>query len=173
MRGLFNHDPNLLLGRTSAGTMKLSVDSRGLVYDISAADTTAAKDVLKHLQRGDLTGSSFSFIPGVENVTSMMRDGRRIQVIEVKSVKGLFDVGPVTFPAYSTTTAAARGLTSARYDRYSPAAMAARASCRDRRGRGARRDPARDRCRRAAAGSPSASGVVIIRPAQWRLAQGL
>ena len=34
VRGLFNHDANMLLGRTTSGTCRLSVDSRGLKYDI-------------------------------------------------------------------------------------------------------------------------------------------
>ena len=107
VRALFNHDANMLLGRTSAGTLRLRTDSRGLFYEIDLGNTTAARDVLEHLERGDLTGSSFSFIPDGERVTQEMRDGQKIFVVEVQSVRPLLDVGPVTFPAYTATTAGA------------------------------------------------------------------
>ena len=59
-RALFNHDPNLLLGRVSADTLTLRSSDAGLEYDISAGDTTVARDVLEHIDRGDLQGSSFA-----------------------------------------------------------------------------------------------------------------
>ncbi|WP_134736933.1 HK97 family phage prohead protease, partial [Escherichia coli] len=45
VRGLFNHDPNFILGRSSAGTLSLSVDERGLRYDIVAPDTPTICDL--------------------------------------------------------------------------------------------------------------------------------
>src|SRR5262245_34067181 len=59
---LFNHDTNNLLGKTKAGTLRLSVDQRGLRYEILVPDTTAGRDVAASLARGDLDGSSFGFI---------------------------------------------------------------------------------------------------------------
>lgn len=107
VRGLFNHDPNQILGRSSAGTMKLTVDGKGLQYDIDAGDTTVARDVTQHLKRKDVTGSSFSFTPTEERwvKTGEGKDKRFIR--EIVSVR-LYDVGPVTFPAYEATTSAAR-----------------------------------------------------------------
>ncbi|MDN8705120.1 HK97 family phage prohead protease, partial [Staphylococcus aureus] len=62
VRGLFNHDPNYILGRTTAGTLSLSVNERGLVYDITAPDTQTIRDlVLAPMQRGDINQSSFAF----------------------------------------------------------------------------------------------------------------
>ncbi|HEA5328591.1 TPA: HK97 family phage prohead protease, partial [Escherichia coli] len=46
VRGLFNHDPNFILGRSSAGTLSLSVDERGLRYDIVAPDTPTICDLV-------------------------------------------------------------------------------------------------------------------------------
>jgi HK97 family phage prohead protease len=103
VRGLFNHDPDNLLGRTTAGTMRLSVDATGLRYEIDPGNTQIAKDVCEHCERKDLTGSSFSFC--VTDQTELKEDGKRVR--EIRGVK-LFDVGPVTFPAYTGTSAQCR-----------------------------------------------------------------
>src|SRR5688572_16918348 len=60
-RALFNHDPNMLLGRAGAGTLRLSTDARGLRYEIDIPDTTVGRDVATSIARGDLAGSSFAF----------------------------------------------------------------------------------------------------------------
>jgi HK97 family phage prohead protease len=104
--GLFNHDPNQLLGRTSAGTMKLEKTSAGLRYSITPPDSPLAKGVVESIQRGDLKGSSFSF--------SIKGDGQRwvrqgkLCVREIHSVDQLVDCGPVTFPAYASTSTGTR-----------------------------------------------------------------
>jgi HK97 family phage prohead protease len=102
VRGLFNHDGNLLLGRTSSGTMKLIVDQVGLRYEINLSQKSRlAADVADMLARGDCSGSSFSFVcrHGGEE---WKRDGQ-LGVRTLIDVD-LFDVGPVTFPAYDGTT---------------------------------------------------------------------
>ncbi|NBQ49109.1 MAG: HK97 family phage prohead protease [Marivivens sp.] len=104
VRALFNHDPSLLLGRSTAGTLSLSVDERGLRYEIDPGDTTTARDVQAHLERGDLTGSSFGFRITKEEWQSRS-DGPDIRL--VRGVE-LFDVGPVTFPAYESSDAGLR-----------------------------------------------------------------
>lgn len=59
VRGLFNHDPNFILGRSKAGTLSLSVDETGLKYDIIAPDNPTIRDlVIAPLKRGDITQSS-------------------------------------------------------------------------------------------------------------------
>lgn len=98
VRALFNHDPSLILGRTTAGTVDLSVDKRGLKYSIELGSTTVAKDVVKHIRRKDVSGSSFGF--EVTDVEHRMEN--KVHIREITGVK-LFDVGPVTFPAYEGT----------------------------------------------------------------------
>ena len=102
-RALFNHDPNHLLGRTAAGTLRLEVSDDGLRYDIDLPSTSTGSDVAESVKRGDLTGSSFAFT--VERADWIEEDGRDVRVI--KSVR-LFDVGPVTYPAYEGTSTALR-----------------------------------------------------------------
>ena len=104
VRGLFNHDPNQILGRTASKTMRLNVDSKGLRYEIDADDTTCSRDVQRYLKRGDVDGSSFSFV--VEDEAWITQDKKQIR--EIRSVGILYDVGPVTFPAYTGTSAASR-----------------------------------------------------------------
>ncbi len=103
VRALVNHDPNLLLGRKSAGTLRLMETPIGLQYEIDVADTQAARDTAVSLQRGDMSGSSFSF----EITDEVWEKAGGLKIRNVKGVR-LFDVGPVTFPAYTSTTAGMR-----------------------------------------------------------------
>ncbi len=105
-RGLFNHDPNMLLGRAAAGTLRMSTDARGLKYEIDLPDTQVGRDVASSIARGDLTGSSFSFrINGKEG--HRFEKGKDYDVRNILDVD-LYDVGPVTFPAYEGTTTGMR-----------------------------------------------------------------
>lgn len=109
VRGLYNHDMNMLLGRTASGTMKLSVDSVGLRYEITPPDTEIARSVVAAIKRGDLSGSSFSFIP--EDVTFReIKNGDTTDVIREINRAKVFDVGPVVFPAYEATTTGVRAV---------------------------------------------------------------
>jgi uncharacterized protein len=103
VRGLFNHDPSLLLGRTASGTMQISVDSVGAKYDIEPGKTTVASDVREHISRGDVDGSSFAFSIRSE---TWKKDGE----FEIRELNDgdIYDMGPVTYPAYEKTTAGLR-----------------------------------------------------------------
>lgn len=103
VRALFNHDPNLVLGRTSNGTLQLQEDSRGLRYEVTLPDTTWARDLWASVQRGDITQSSFAFAVEDEDWKRDRRPPQRI----LTAVR-LFDVSPVTYPAYAQTTVSAR-----------------------------------------------------------------
>lgn len=104
VRALFNHRAESVLGRTP-NTLKLTVDERGLRYEIEPPDTSTGREVVELIRRGDVSGSSFGFT--VRGRTSKVEEGRH--VIEVRDVQ-LFDVGPVTYPAYSGTEAEVRSL---------------------------------------------------------------
>lgn len=118
VRGLFNHDPNQILGRTKSGTMKLSIDATGLAYEIEPGETNVSKDVQVHLSRGDVSGSSFSFVPSDAQWIEQTKEGKTVFIREIRSVD-LYDVGPVTFPAYQTTTAGVRSIDEVREARES------------------------------------------------------
>lgn len=110
VRALFNHDPNFILGRSSAGTLALSVDEKGLRYEITAPQTQTIRDlVLAPMARGDISQSSFHF--------RIARDGERwyqdedgVVVREISLFSRLFDVSPVTYPAYQASEAGLRSM---------------------------------------------------------------
>lgn len=99
VRGLFNHDSNLILGRSAAGTLELGEDEKGLWYDIKLPDTQLARDLVESIGRGDITQSSFAF----ETIEDEWHtnDGQEERIlVRVK----LWDVSPVTYPANPATT---------------------------------------------------------------------
>lgn len=108
VRGLFNHDSNQLLGRVSSSTLRLSVDSVGLRYEIDLPDTGSGRDVAELLRRGDLAGSSFQFRVKAESFKRLDNDPSGCKYQRTIDDVDLIDVGPVTFPAYEGTSAAMR-----------------------------------------------------------------
>lgn len=118
VRALFNHDPNVILGRSSSGTLRLFEDESGLRYEVDLPDTQAGRDLWTLVERGDITQSSFAF--SVPEGGQDWRDGGDLRVItDVR----LFDVSPVTYPAYNETSVSVRS-----------AAVAAKAAAFDWRG---------------------------------------
>lgn len=103
---LFDHDESLILGRTSAGTCRLSADRIGLRYEIDPPNTQVARDLIESIRRGDICGSSFSFVPREGGSTNAW-DGDS-PICTLTNVK-LFDVSPVAIPAYKGTSAGLRG----------------------------------------------------------------
>ena len=103
IRSLFNHDPNYVLGINKAGTLELREDEKGLFVRVYPPDTGWARDLKTSIARGDISQMSFGFT--VEQDKWSSEDG--IDTRELIEVK-LFDVSPVTFPAYSETDVGVR-----------------------------------------------------------------
>ena len=104
VRALFNHNPDYLLGHQQAQTLKLSEDDRGLAYTIGPVTTDLLRDlVIEPIRKGELTGSSFSF-DTIRSERTITEDVELRELLEVR----LWDVGPVTFPAYPSTDAQVR-----------------------------------------------------------------
>jgi len=103
VRFLINHDPNLVLGRSTAGTLKLTATDRALEVEAALPDTSYARDLAVSLDRGDITGMSFAF--EILDETPSMRDGKPAYTIEKLR---LHDVSAVTYPAYEQTTGGIR-----------------------------------------------------------------
>jgi HK97 family phage prohead protease len=105
VRALFNHDSNFVLGRNRAGTLKLSEDDIGLHVEILPPDTQYAKDLMVSMERGDINQMSFGFITRKDSWDySTDVAVRTLQEVE------LFDVSPVTYPAYPDTDVAVRSM---------------------------------------------------------------
>ena len=107
VRCLFNHDPNLMLGRTRSGTLTLRDTAAALEYDCQAPDTQVAADLLVLLDRGDVSQSRFAFTISEDRWT-FSKDPDVPTFREILKIDELFDVSPVTYPAYPTTEAYAR-----------------------------------------------------------------
>jgi HK97 family phage prohead protease len=106
VRGLFNHDPNLVLGRNRAGTLRLEETGEGLRYEIDPPDASYARDLVQSIRRGDVTGSSFMFTVRKETWTDPPEGSAELPLREILEAE-LYDVSPVTFPAYDETTVSA------------------------------------------------------------------
>lgn len=109
VRFLINHDPNLLLARNKANTLRLAALESGLGVDADMAPVSYAQDLAVSLQRGDINQMSFAFTP-VAWARSEAEDGKTlITFTEIR----LWDVSVVTYPAYEQTDA---GLRSAAFE---------------------------------------------------------
>ena len=97
---VFNHDPNILLGRTSSGTLQLSSDDKGLKYTVTPPAERA--DIISLILRRDLLGSSFAFTVAKDSESFSSDANGAVRTI--REVSGLYDVGPVVNPAYSSST---------------------------------------------------------------------
>ena len=98
VRALINHDPNLVLARSTAGNLSLSVDEKGLRYEFSIPETSYGKDLAINMKNGNINQSSFAFTVGSDE-WSTDEEGNDIRTIT--SIEKLYDVSPVTYPAYS------------------------------------------------------------------------
>ncbi len=107
VRALFNHDPNLVLGRTKSKTLRINQDDTGLSYEVDIPDTTAGRDLTVSMGRGDIDQSSFAFV--VEEDDWQEDDEGRV-VRTIIKIRSLHDVSPVTYPAYPDAKVGLRGL---------------------------------------------------------------
>lgn len=114
VRALYNHDRSMLLGRQSSGTLRWSVDSTGLPFEVDLPDTQLGRDIRVLLERGDLDGCSFAWVEGEYDIKTRTAGGN----VKVHTrVDRLVDVSVVTIPAYPGTSAKLRGEGSATFVR--------------------------------------------------------
>lgn len=106
IRGLIDHDPSRILGRTTSGTLKVSVDEIGLRYEIDMPNTSYARDLMESMKRGDINQSSFAFRVNYDNPEAeewRFNDTTGVYERTINDFSGIFDVSPVTYPAYPST----------------------------------------------------------------------
>src|ERR1017187_4315803 len=97
----FNHNPDYILGRVRAGTMKVSTDARGVYMDVNPPDTTWARDLKVSIKRGDIDKGSFGFrvLPGGQQITE--ENGEQVRTLSKILVRRL---SVVSDPAYTKTS---------------------------------------------------------------------
>lgn len=110
VRALKNHDPSFLLGRSTSKTLRMVEDEFGLKVEIDLPDTQVGRDVAVEVGRGDMDGQSFSFTTDIDQWDY----SGDVPIRTLIKVRTLFDVGPVTYPAYTDTSAAMRSMTASK-----------------------------------------------------------
>lgn len=115
IRALIDHDSGRLIGRKSAGTLRLAEDDRGLRVEIDLPDTSDGRDLATLVSRGDLDGMSFGFVVRHDEWDETSNPPTRtIHKVDLR------EVSAVTFPAYGDTSLALRSLEKAREEREKP-----------------------------------------------------
>lgn len=128
VRALWNHDVNYVLGRVSADTLELKQDEKGL-YQVTYPPVVEplaaqwAKDAMVSVKRGDVKEMSFAFIiksrwrgDPVDGDEWIRRDGKTYRFLKKGGCRELFDVSPVTYPAYGETSVSAS--TRSRFEQF-------------------------------------------------------
>ena len=112
VRALWNHNSDNVLGRTKSGTLRLSEDNHGLKIECDPPDAQWVRDLVASIERGDVDQMSFGFIvrrypDGSRGSQWIEENGEDIRILTDVE---LFDVSPVTFPAYPDTEVGLRSL---------------------------------------------------------------
>ena len=102
---LLNHNSDLILGRTSSGTLELSSDDKGLRMNILPPDTQVGRDTLELVRRRDLRGASFAFTLDVRSDEQWTKDDDG-PIRQIREVRNLYDVSVVLTPAYPSSSVA-------------------------------------------------------------------
>uniref|UniRef100_A0A6H1ZKB6 Putative peptidase n=1 Tax=viral metagenome TaxID=1070528 RepID=A0A6H1ZKB6_9ZZZZ len=112
VRALMNHDVNFVLGRSKSGTLRMEEDEKGLAIEIDPPDTQWARDLMVSIKRRDITQMSFAFNIRDKKGEEWINEEGKLPLRKVRNVT-LFDVSPVTFPAYPQTDVKVRSVYAA------------------------------------------------------------
>jgi len=104
---LRDHKQELLLARTTAGNLKLTVDNKGLFFEANLLDTNTANDAYTDISNNLLTGCSWGFV--VSDDSWAMKDGQMVRTILAMEIH---EISVTSFPAYNSTSVDARAIRS-------------------------------------------------------------
>lgn len=101
---LLDHDPSKVLARSNQGqgSLKLTVTETGVDYEFVAPNTIYGDELIEHIKRGEISGSSFAFSLSPKDETWYYNEDR-VMCRDIHSFRGIYDVSPVFQPAYDTT----------------------------------------------------------------------
>lgn len=117
IRALFNHDPNFILARSvnGVGTLRLGLDSAGnLTYEYETPKRSWALDVLDAINAGDISQSSFAFRVKEQAWELAAQGSKENDLRKILKMERLYDVAPVTYPAYPDASVGTRSLDAVR-----------------------------------------------------------
>lgn len=104
---LYDHERRSVLGRVSAGTLRLQEDQRGLAFELDLPDTSVGRDLAVLVQRGDVAGCSFGFVvPGGGDAWGTRGDKLTRELHNVD----LHEITITPTPAYADTEVAMRSM---------------------------------------------------------------
>jgi HK97 family phage prohead protease len=106
---LFNHNPNYVLARKNADvdTLQILIDDTGLFYRFEVDEEVSyIKDLYLNIRKGNISKSSFAFRINEDGQKWEKRSTDYLRTIT--SFKGIYDVSPVTVPAYDDTFSGVR-----------------------------------------------------------------
>lgn len=106
VRCLINHDDNLILSRTTAGNLKLEIDSIGLKFKAYPSDTSYFRDLKANMQAGNINQCSFAFRLNWDNPDCEVweyDENTKIYKRRIMDIAKISDVSIVTNPAYPQT----------------------------------------------------------------------
>ena len=104
----FNHDVNTVMARYSAGTLKLSVDEKGLYFEFEVPNTTVGNDLYENIRLGNISQCSFKFIVEEDEWKYALDDSNQLDERIITKISTVLDVSPVVYPAYEDTSLEAR-----------------------------------------------------------------
>ena len=107
IRALWNHDVNIVLGRNKAGTLTLSEDATGLRSVIKPPDNEWGRPIVDAIKRGDVSQMSIAFRAIKQEWYYPDRNSQELPKRTIREAR-LYDVSPVTFPAFEQTSISAR-----------------------------------------------------------------
>lgn len=112
VKALMEHDKSRLLARSynGSGTLQLSVDNYGVKYRFEAPKTVEGDNAVEMIRRKDIFGSSFSFTANEKENVSYKKKEDGILLREVSRLNKIYDVSPVSDPAYFGTDVNVRSL---------------------------------------------------------------
>ena len=100
IRALINHDQNLVLARSTSGTLKVEVDEKGMRYSFDIPQTSYGKDLAINMKNGNISQSSFAFTIAT-NGDNWSTDEEGNDIRTITKIDRLYDVSPGVYPAYS------------------------------------------------------------------------
>lgn len=103
VRCLVDHLPSQIIGRTTAGTLDLTVDDVGLKYRCKLPNTTFARDLYENMRVGNINQCSFGFMLDEKGDDMRFDEKGGIYKRTLKAIRELTDVSVVTYPAYKDT----------------------------------------------------------------------
>ena len=106
VRALLNHNADKVLARSSAGTLDLNVDDKGLKFRFKIPDTTYGMDLAENLRNGNINQCSFGFSLDENGDEFRYDEKENIYKRTLNKIKEVVDISLVTYPAYKDSSVA-------------------------------------------------------------------